>query len=64
MTLRNKIILGCLLMAPFCVPLFCMSIYGLVLLSMKYTMGAIVMAAFFGYIAGGGLLLHCLDGGR
>ena len=64
MTLRNKIILGCLLMAPLCVSLLGVILYGLVVLSIKYTMGAIVMAGLFGYIAGGGLLLHCLDGGR
>jgi hypothetical protein len=64
MTLRNKIILGCLLMAPLCVPLICISLYGLVLLAIKYTMGAAVMVGLFGYIAGGGLLLHCLNGGR
>jgi hypothetical protein len=63
MTLRNKIILGCLLMAPWCVPLIGVCFYGLALLAIKYTLGAIMMASLFAAIAGGIILLGCLEGG-
>lgn len=63
MTLRNRIILGCLLMAPWCVPLLGVCLYGLVLLAIEYPLGAIMMASLFAAIAGGIILLGCLEGG-